>query len=176
MIRPVRGFICPWKTHINLYPFNNIKHLLLGVYRPNQVRMAIDLHYYTGKCTTLQVQRQTKHNFIQMIKGSPLWQSCQDPEFGNRCTTGSVKVTCARVPAVNGRKKRPSGKLLLGNVCTWKVLFQGQTKNTILGEGGHNIPWRRWGKKLDFPLLKSGESHKAVLGQSVSTHFVADCR
>lgn len=78
------------------------------VYRPNQVRMAIDLHYYKGDCTTLQAQRQTKHNFIQMIKGSPLWQSCQDPELGNRCTTDNTKVTCARVPAVNGRKKRSS--------------------------------------------------------------------
>lgn len=80
--------------------------------------MAIDLHYYKGDCTTLQAQRQTKHNFIQMIKGSRLWQTCQDPEFGNRCTADNTKVTCARVPAVNGRKKRSSGKLLLGHVCT----------------------------------------------------------
>lgn len=98
--------------------------------------MAVDLHYYKGDCTTLQAQRQTKHNFIQMIKGSPLWQSCQDPELGNRCTTDNTKVTCARVPAVNGRKKRSSGKLLLGHVCTWKVLFlRSNKKRYIWGRG-----------------------------------------
>lgn len=97
--------------------------------------MAIDLHYYKGDCTTLQAQRQTKHNFIQMIKGSRLWQTCQDPVFGNRCTADNTKVTCARVPAVIKRKKRSSGKLLPGHVCTWKVLFWGQRKNAIFGEG-----------------------------------------
>ena len=80
--------------------------------------MAADLHYYNGDCTTSQAQRQIKHNFIQMINGSRFWQNCQDPDFGNRCTAENVKVTCARVPAVVNRKKRSSGKLLQGSVCT----------------------------------------------------------
>lgn len=89
--------------------------------------MATDLHYYNGDCTTSQAQRQIKHNFIQMINGSRFWQSCQDPDFGNRCTAENVKVTCARVPAVV-RKKRSSGKLLQGHNCT--CIF-----TCIFGEG-----------------------------------------
>ena len=30
-------------------------------------------------------------------------------------------------------------------------------------------------EKLYFPLLKSRKCHKAPLGRTVSTHFVADC-
>ena len=30
-------------------------------------------------------------------------------------------------------------------------------------------------EKLYFPLLKSRKRHKAPLGRTVSTHFVADC-
>ena len=106
--------------------------------------MAINLHYYKGDCTTLQAQRQTKNNFIQMIKGSPHWQSCQDPEFGNRCTAENTKVTCARVPAVNGRKKRSSGKL---SECLYmKSPFLRSKKKCYIGGRGKTF-------KLYFYIL-----------------------
>ena len=75
------------------------------VYRPNDVRMAMDLHYYYGDCTTPEAQAQIKQNFIQLLNESYFNQVCQDPALKDKCKAENVEVTCSSVMS-----KRSAGK------------------------------------------------------------------
>jgi len=77
-------------------------------YSPNDVRMAMDLHYYYGDCTTPEAQAQIKQNFIQLLNESYFNQVCQDPALKDKCKAENVEVTCSSV--VSARSKRSAGK------------------------------------------------------------------
>jgi len=77
-------------------------------YSPNDVRMAMDLHYYYGDCTTPEAQAQIKQNFIQLLNESYFNQVCQDPTLKDKCKAENVEVTCSSV--VSARSKRSAGK------------------------------------------------------------------
>ena len=78
-------------------------------YNANDVRMAMDLHYYYGDCTTPEAQAQIKQNFIQILNESLFKQVCQDPVFKDKCKADNVKVTCSVVVSVTSRRKRAAG-------------------------------------------------------------------
>ena len=84
-------------------------HPFVEVYRPNDVRMAMDLHYYYGDCTTPGAQAQIKHNFIQLLNESFFKEVCQDPALKDKCKADNVKVTCDAVDSVISRRKRSAG-------------------------------------------------------------------
>ena len=81
------------------------------VYRPNDVRMAMDLHYYYGHCNTPEAQAQIKQNFIQILNVSMFSEVCQDPSFKEKCIAENVKVTCSEVEFVISRKKHSAGEV-----------------------------------------------------------------
>ncbi|XP_078343207.1 uncharacterized protein LOC144628957 isoform X2 [Oculina patagonica] len=76
------------------------------VYHANAVRMAMDLHYYYGDCTTPEAQAQIKQNFIQILNESFFNEVCQDPVLKDKCKAENVKVTCSVVVSVTSRRKR----------------------------------------------------------------------
>lgn len=80
------------------------------VYRPNDVRMAMDLHYYYGDCNTPEAQAQIKQNFIEILNVSTFSEVCQDPSLKEKCNAENVKVTCSEVEFVISRKKRSAGE------------------------------------------------------------------
>jgi len=79
------------------------------VYSPNDVRMAVELHYYYGDCTTPQAQAQIKQNFIQLLNESFFKEVCQDPALKEKCKAENVKVTCGSVDFAVSRRKRSEG-------------------------------------------------------------------
>ena len=82
---------------------------IVEVYSPNDVRMAMDLHYYYGDCTTPEAQAQIKQNFIQILNESSFNEGCQDPALKDRCKAENVKVTCSVIFDVISRRKRAEG-------------------------------------------------------------------
>ncbi|KAJ7360021.1 hypothetical protein OS493_019109 [Desmophyllum pertusum] len=76
------------------------------VYNPNEVRMAMDLHYYYGDCTTPEAQAQIQQNFIKLLNESQFQDACRDPSLKDKCIAENVKVTCSLVDSVTSRKKR----------------------------------------------------------------------
>jgi len=81
----------------------------VGVYRPNDVRMAMDLHYYYGDCSTPEAQAQIKQNFIQLLNESFFKEVCQDPALKDKCKAENVEVRCSAVVSVTSRRKRSAG-------------------------------------------------------------------
>ncbi|KAJ7360014.1 hypothetical protein OS493_019102 [Desmophyllum pertusum] len=75
------------------------------VYNPNEVRMAMDLHYYYGDCTTPEARAQIQQNFIKLLNESQFQDACRDPSLKDKCIAENVKVTCSLVD-VTSRKKR----------------------------------------------------------------------
>lgn len=84
-------------------------HPFVEVYRPNNVRMAMDLHYYYGDCSTPEAQAQIKHNFIQLLNESFFKEVCQDRALGDKCKAENVNVTCAAVDSAISRRRRSAG-------------------------------------------------------------------
>ena len=82
--------------------------IILESYQPGQARLAIDLYYFNGDCSTPKAQAQIKQNFILILNGSLYKEICTDPAIKDKCTVENVKVTCAMVDAAT-RKKRSSG-------------------------------------------------------------------
>ena len=80
------------------------------VFHPNDVRMAMDLHYYYGDCTTPEAQAQIKQNFILLLNESFFSQVCQDPALKDKCNAKNVDVTCSSVVSVTSRRRRSVGK------------------------------------------------------------------
>ena len=81
-----------------------------GVYQPNRARMAMDLHYYNGDCTSPEAQEQIKQNFIEILVGSNFKEICLDDVFKDKCKADNVRVKCDLVPAITTRKKRSIGR------------------------------------------------------------------
>ncbi|XP_022794659.1 sushi, von Willebrand factor type A, EGF and pentraxin domain-containing protein 1-like [Stylophora pistillata] len=79
------------------------------IYGPNNVRMAMYLHYYNGDCSTPEAQMEIKQNFIKILNGSIFKEVCQDPSLKDKCKVDNVKVTCAVVKD-KGRNKRDAGQ------------------------------------------------------------------
>ncbi|XP_067018332.1 uncharacterized protein [Acropora muricata] len=73
------------------------------VNHPNHVRMAMDLHYYYGDCTTPEAQAQIKQNFIQLLNESLFSHICQDQSLKDKCNAKNVEVTCS---LVGSRRRR----------------------------------------------------------------------
>ncbi|CAH3141747.1 unnamed protein product [Porites lobata] len=77
------------------------------VYQAGQTRMAMDLYYFDGDCSTPEAQAQIRENFIRILNGSLFRVMCQDPVFKDRCTAENVEVTCGEVTTAR-RKRRSS--------------------------------------------------------------------
>ena len=108
-----------------------VHHTIAEVYRPNDVRMAMDLHYYYGDCTTPEAQAQIKQNFIQLLNESLFNQVCQDPALKDKCNAKNIKVTCSSVASVARRRRRSVGKQSSINLTIEHFLcFHRVTKRT----------------------------------------------
>lgn len=102
-----------WPTCLSIIPFAE-------VYHPNDVRMAMDLHYYYGDCTTPEAQAQIKQNFIQLLNESFFNQVCQDPALKDKCSAKNVEVTCSWEVSVASRRRRSVGKHSSNNLTIEK--------------------------------------------------------
>ncbi len=72
------------------------------MYRADTPRMAMDLHYYYGDCTTPEAQARIKQNFIQTLNESLFKEACQDPLYKDKCKAENVKDKCSVVVAAGG--------------------------------------------------------------------------
>ncbi|KAJ7360012.1 hypothetical protein OS493_019099, partial [Desmophyllum pertusum] len=74
------------------HPFTG-QTVQVKVYNPNEVRMAMDLHYYYGDCTTPEARAQIQQNFIKLLNESQFQDACRDPSLKDKCIAENVKVT-----------------------------------------------------------------------------------
>ena len=116
-----------------------VHHTIAEVYRPNDVRMAMDLHYYYGDCTTPETQAQIKQNFILLLNESFFNQVCQDPALKDKCNAKNVDVTCSSVVSVTSRRRRSVGKQSSINLSIKRreafTVFPSSYKKDKLKEG-----------------------------------------
>ncbi|XP_078343331.1 uncharacterized protein LOC144629041 isoform X2 [Oculina patagonica] len=92
------------------------------VYRPGDVRMAMDLHYYYGNRSTAEAQARIKQNFIKILNESFYNTVCQYPSFRDKCKPENVKFTSEACEAL-GMK---SGAISDGQISassTWSNYY-----------------------------------------------------